>query len=238
MRKQELHPRTAVINKNQKNQSRRARSQALIWLATNFPSAFDNSLYIRPLKSGIMEDILQFADKAAEAGISKSKLREAVVLFTRRLDYLTCLKAREMRVDLQGNVVAEVSIEEAEHASMKIKKRVEKGARNARKIMAEKNAQKPSFNQQSTGYVSKPFIKPSPSYLPTTDNAPTEDYLPTYPHRAPAVSFQETQTRPPRVSSVVVKHKTTRQFDPDAVARLKEKLGLSRSTEEKRELVD
>lgn len=126
MRKQELHPRTAVINKTQKNQSKKARADALLWLAANFPAAFDNSLRIRPLKGGIMNDILLHADKAAEVGISKSKLREAVVLFTRRLDYLACLKAREMRVDLQGNDVAEVSAEEADHAAAKIKKRVEK----------------------------------------------------------------------------------------------------------------
>lgn len=68
-----------------------------------------------------MSDILQHAEKAEQVGISKSKLREAVVLFTRRLDYLACLKAREVRIDLHGNPVAEVTEEEAEHASMKIK---------------------------------------------------------------------------------------------------------------------
>src|SRR5262245_21314590 len=103
MRKQELHPRTAVINKAQKNKSKKARTDALLWLAANFPAAFDNSLRIRPLKIGIMDDILLYADKAEEVGISKSKLREAVVLFTRRLDYLACLKLRELRIDLQGN---------------------------------------------------------------------------------------------------------------------------------------
>ncbi|HRD69353.1 MAG TPA: activator of prop osmoprotectant transporter, partial [Legionella sp.] len=44
MRKQELHPRTAVLNKTQKNQSKKARSDALIWLAAQFPNAFDNSI--------------------------------------------------------------------------------------------------------------------------------------------------------------------------------------------------
>ncbi len=126
MRKQELHPRTAVINKSQKNKSKNARSEALAWLAATFPPAFDNTLYISPLKIGIMADILKHADKAAEAGISNSKLREAVVLFTRRLDYLICLKSREMRIDLEGNPVSQVTEEEAECAAQKIKKRVEK----------------------------------------------------------------------------------------------------------------
>lgn len=224
MRKQELHPRTAVINKTQKNQSKKARIDALLWLAANFPAAFDNSLRIRPLKTGIMEDILLHADKALEVGISKSKLREAVVLFTRRLDYLACLKLREMRVDLQGNDVAEVSAEEAEHAAAKIKKRVEKSVRNARKILAEK----------SSGQFTSHSL-PS-SYPKAVSQAAADDYLPTYPVRSYA--SQNAPVQPARSAAVVVKHKTTRQYDPDAVARLKEKLGLSRSLEEKKEVVD
>jgi ProP effector len=223
MRKQELHPRTAVINKTQKNQSKKARADALLWLAANFPAAFDNSLRIRPLKGGIMDDILLHADKAAEVSISKSKLREAVVLFTRRLDYLACLKAREMRVDLQGNEVAEVSAEEAEHAAAKIKKRVEKSVRNARKVMAEKGSA-PYGSQQPSSYQPKT----------SSQQMASDDYFPTYPARSYAAQAPAQPTR----SAVVVKHKTTRQYDPDAVARLKEKLGLSRSLEEKKEVVE
>lgn len=228
MRKQELHPRTAVLNKSQKNKSKKARIDALLWLAANFPDAFDNSLRIRPLKKGIMDDILLYADKALEAGVSKSKLREAVVLFTRRLDYLACLKAREMRVDLQGNVVSEVSEEEAEHAATKIKKRVEKSVKNARKILAEKTTTKSTSSSTGAHYSSKPFS----DFI-----ADTEDCLPTYPARAPIYNAQNLSTQP-RASTVVVKHKTTRQFDPDAVARLKERLGLSRSMDEKKETVE
>lgn len=221
MRKQELHPRTLVLNKTQKNQSKKARLDALVWLATNFPKAFDNSVCIRPLKTGIMDDILQFADQAAEAGISKSKLREAVVLFTRRLDYLTCLKAREMRIDLQGNIVSEVTLEEAQHAAAKIKKRVEKSVRNARKIMADM-----SDSHVTDGYKkSASYHSKSPSQASVSS---IEDYLPIYPTRAPIPIDQ-----PTKASAVVVKHKTTRQFDPNVVARLKEKLGLSRIVEKK-----
>lgn len=229
MRKQELHPRTAVINKNQKNKSKKARIDALSWLAVNFPNAFDNSMRISPLKKGIMDDIMLYADKAAEAGISKSKLREAVVLFTRRLDYLACLKAREMRIDLQGNTVSEVTEEEAEHAATKIKKRIEKSVRNSRKIMAEKNANQPVSIAQNSGYAPKSAIQASSG---------TDDYLPTYPARGPAYNTQSAPIQPVRTAAVVVKHKTTRQYDPDAVARLKEKLGLSRSLEEKKETAE
>ncbi|CAM2730665.1 ProQ [Legionella steigerwaltii] len=227
MRKQELHPRTAVINKAQKNKSKKARTDALLWLAAHFPEAFDNSLRIRPLKIGIMDDILLHAERAAEIGISKSKLREAVVLFTRRLDYLACLKQREMRIDLHGNEVGEVSAEEAEHATAKIKKRVEKSVRNARKILTEKTTNQPASSQQNTS-----FPKTSQPSLPP------EDHFPTYPVRSSNYNTLNAPTPPVRATAVTVKNKATRQYDPDVVARLKEKLGLSRNPEEKKEVIE
>ncbi|AWN73020.1 ProQ/FINO family protein [Legionella anisa] len=228
MRRQELHPRTAVINKAQKNKSKKARTDALLWLAANFPAAFDNSLRIQPLKVGIMDDILLYADKAEEVGISKSKLREAVVLFTRRLDYLACLKLREMRVDLHGNEVGAVSEEEAEHAAVKIKKRVEKSVRNARKVQTEKTPTQSNSNQQSSSFQAKIM-----SQAPTTG----EDHFPTYPARSPMYNTLNAPVQPAKTTAVVVKHKTAKQYDPDVVARLKEKLGLSRN-EKKEETIE
>jgi ProP effector len=226
MSKQELHPRTAVLNKNQKNNSKKLREKALQWLASNFPLAFDNTLRIRPLKAGIMEEILHYADKAAADGVSKGKLREAVVIFTRRLDYLACLKSREMRVDLQGNELCEVTLEEAEHAAIKIRKRVEKSARNARKLLGSKS---------STPFIASTNQNSAPP-KPSSTNHEQGDYLPTYPSRS--TPYNSNSAPPAKVSSVIVKHKTTRQFDPSAVARLKEKLGLSRAMEENKEMVE
>lgn len=227
MKNQELHPRTAVVNKSQKNRSKKSRIDALSWLAATFPKAFNNALNIYPLKSGIMQDILQHADKAAEAGISKSKLREAVVLFTRRVDYLTCLKAKEMRIDLEGNTIEIVSDQDAEHATLKIKKRVEKSAKNARKNMTGKMT--PHVNtaayKSTSSHSSYASTRTAQQSVPRSN----ENYTPTYPARAPVYSPQVPQ--PIRAESVVVIRKTTRAFDPDAVARLKEKLGLSRKVE-------
>ena len=215
MRQQALHPRTAMINKQQKNDAKKSRNEALIWLATTFPHAFDTSVSIHPLKLGIMLDILAHEETAALAGISKSKLREAVVIFTRRIDYLTCLKAREMRVDLEGNPVVPVTEEEASHAALKIKKRVEKSAKNARKTLVSKV----KINNNSE------IVYPK--------HAPLEEArVPYYPERPPAFSAQNNGVSIPRAAAVMVKHKSTRAYDPDAVARLKAKLGLSRSNSE------
>ncbi|MDP3562181.1 MAG: ProQ/FinO family protein [Legionellaceae bacterium] len=213
MRKQVLHPRTAAINQKQKNQSKKARLEALNWLAKAFPLAFDNRERIQPLTLGIMDEILNHAEQAAKDGISKSKLREAVVLFTRRLDYLACLKAREMRIDLNGNVAEMVTEEDSERAAIKIKKRIEKGIKNARRVTVL-----PSMPKTSNQSVpSSPVQVTSTAY---------------YPERQPAYSNQHSVSSSPRISSVTVKHKQTRQYDPDAVARLKEKLGISRKLEE------
>jgi len=218
MRKQVLHPRTAAINQKQKNQSKKARLDALHWLASKFPHAFDNRVRIQPLNLGIMSEILTYADDALEVGISKSKLREAVVLFTRRLDYLACLKAREMRIDLQGNPVEAVTEEDAERAAEKIKKRVEKSVKNARKLTLSSPVEKEKPRSQ------KAF---NPSLVSSTSSLPSY-----YPDRPPAYSVQNSASQTPRVAaSVTVKHKQ-RQYDPDAVARLKQKLGLSRREEE------
>lgn len=214
LRKQDLHPRTALINKKQKNQSKKVRLEALSWLASIFPQAFDNTVRIQPLSVGIMADILVHADKAAAAGISNSKLREAVVLFTRRIDYLTCLKAREMRIDLDGNPVAQVTEEEAALAAAKIKKRVEKSAKNARKNAISLLPTKPARPRHTSEATPTPASTDFSSY---------------YPERAPLFSMQNNTGPAVRATPVVITHKQTRQYDPDAVARLKEKLGLSRA---------
>ncbi len=206
MRKQELHPTTAVLNRKQKNQAKKSRAQALSWLTQRFPDVFNTETTIRPLKIGIMADLFAYAEEANAAGVSRSKLREALVIFTRRIDYLTCLKAREWRVDLLGQPVAVVTEEEANQAMLKIKKRIEKSIKNARRVVEE-----------------APIVvaNAAPDYaaLYAERNASLQQvphYAATKPQKTPA--------------SVVIKHKPTRAFDPQAVARLKEKLGLSQAT--------
>ena len=218
MRKKALHPRTTSINIKQKAQAKLARHQALRWLAETFPHAFNNSTQIQPLKKGIMDDILIHAERAQTAGFSKSKLREAVVLFTRRIDYLICLKAREIRIDLYGNPTTAVTPEEAEHATLKIKKRIEKGAKNAKKPAAPKPTNTHVSKIQTINHTQT--VHASPQQTPPPHHYP--DYTPS--SRSPHITPTSTRT-----TAVVIK--PSRVYDPNAVARLKEKLGLSRKEE-------
>ncbi|KTC64677.1 ProQ (plasmid) [Legionella adelaidensis] len=161
MRKQELHPRTATINKKQKSESKKYRHEALTWLAKKFPLSFDNTFSIQPLKLGIMNDILQFAEQAAAEGISKSKLREAVVIYTRRIDYLTSLKAMNKRIDLYGNSVDEVTVEEAQRAAEKIKKRIEKSIKNSKKAYLGRGSSKApaTFAEGYLNLSNRPYVE-------------------------------------------------------------------------------
>lgn len=191
MKKQLLHPQSIVLHVSQKNRSKARRFEALAWLAKRFPEAFNNQEIIRPLKRGIMADILAYAAEAEMAGISKSKLRQAVVLFTRRVDYLTCLKAREMRVDLFGNAIEPVTEEESISAALKLKKKLSRGvkssAHHGRAHASSNNAGVGSSTQDRKEVRAKPTIK--------------------------------------------IQHKNHRILDSSAVARIKEKLGLTTSAE-------
>jgi len=240
MRKQELHPRTAVINKSQKTKSRQNRQIALQWLTEKFPEAFNNEIRIRPLKKGIMNDILKYSDEAAQAGISKSKLREAVVLFTRRIDYLTCLKAQENRIDLEGNKIEKVSAEDAERAAVKIRKRVEKSARNAKKSTTIKSSvSHPALQQYNNNGHN---TSKNSSNHSRKNSQEGEDFgnnqFPVYPPRSSAYLNTNSAAQTPKQASVIIKRKSAKPYDPNAVARLKEKLGLSSKSDKKQESVD
>jgi ProP effector len=186
MAQQILDPVTIAFNRRQRNKSMHQRFHALLWLARTFPAVFDAKESIRPLAIGVRELILARHEEAAVVGISKSKLREAITMFTHRLDYLACLKAREMRVDLDGNPTVAVTAEEAEQASLQIKKRIER--------LALRSSKSDVVTNFSDGLSS-------------------------------AASNNKAKVKQP-VVVILKQKKIKRAYDPAAVMRLKEKLGL------------
>lgn len=191
MRKKITAESSGVVMK-QKNQSRYARLQALRWITQRFPDAFDTENRIQALKIGILQELLQYADEAEKAGISRAKLREALVVFTRRLDYLACLKAQGPRINLKGEIVGKVSLEEAQNAAIKIKKMIEKNHKHQKRTKTREL----DFESQS--------------------------------HRDVFPSYQE--VKPQKSVEVVIKTKTTKTLDPNAINRLRSKLGLASSS--------
>ena len=213
-RKHSLHPLTAVINKTQRHLSKQHRTQALCWLAEYFPEAFNNTSRIRPLKAGIMDDVLYHHEQAAKDGISRSKLRQAVVVFTRRLDYLTCLKAQEMRIDLSGNPVTPVTPEEALQAAQKIQKHLAKKLRMSQQNEAPQT-KAPSWR---LGANSNPKTAEAISI--------TNAYVGSSSQQVQN-HFHEPQSIRREQPTITIKRKMPRNDDPSTIARLKEKLGLT-----------
>ena len=178
------HPTTTAVHRRQQDASRKARLQALAWLKDCFPEAFDTETRIRPLKIGIIDDIFEHYDASEEKAVSKSKLREALVMFTRRMDYLACVKVRDDRIDLEGNIVGSVSEVHAAHAAETMRSHVDRSIEQDKEEAVEETARV------------------------TIDLHPSLE-----PKKAPAVT---------------IRRKTTRQFDPEVVARLKAKLGIAK----------
>ncbi len=181
----EIHPRTQQINSDQQAKARKACLDTLKWLAEEFPNTFNTELKVRPLKIGIVNDLIAYIDKHHIKTISRSKLRKALVVFTRRMEYLVCLKHQEFRVDLEGNEVAQVTKEEASQAQEKIRSHVEKNIRGKQQV--------------------KRHCAISSS------------------HEFPVIKEFKSTTE------VLVRKKVAKRYDPEAVARLKEKLRLAKT---------
>lgn len=88
--------------------------EALELLYQHFPKAFIKEGDCKPLKVGILEDLKPLI--AGIEGLSISKVRAAVRIYTTRLRYFYAVREGAMRIDLNGNEVEPVTAEHAEYA--------------------------------------------------------------------------------------------------------------------------
>ena len=88
--------------------------EALELLYVHFPKAFIKEGDCKPLKIGILEDLKPLI--ADIEGLSISKVRAAVRVYTTRLRYFYSVREGAQRVDLNGNDVEPVTAEHAEYA--------------------------------------------------------------------------------------------------------------------------
>ncbi len=84
-----------------------------------FPKAFIKEGNCLPLKIGIFDDLK--AAVPSHEGLSISKVRAALRLYTTRLRYLYSLKEGAARIDLDGNEVEVVTAEHAKFAKDRFK---------------------------------------------------------------------------------------------------------------------
>ncbi len=209
-----LHPTTKEVNRKQIELSNKAKIDALTWLSDTFPEAFNTEFRVRPLKKGIMDDVFSYLDENQEPDFSRSKLREAVVMFTRRMEYLVCLKCRNNRIDLKGVITEEVTEEEAKKAADKIK--------NHMTGSFEKNKRTHDLSTRTPREASFEAEKSPTSYLMTNPlSSSTMD----------GSALMATTGMPQGVKTqVTIKRKIAKRIDPEAVARMKAKLGIGKES--------
>jgi len=105
-----------------------------------FPKAFVKDGDCKPLKIGIFDELKERASSIE--GLSVSKLRAALRLYTSRLKYLYSVKEGAARIDLDGNESGDsVNAEHAQYAQEKIKE-------INQKRKAQKPAKKPAQNKK------------------------------------------------------------------------------------------
>lgn len=237
------HPSTVIVNKAQREKSREAVRHVLSWLSKTFPKAFDIEGAIRPLKIGILQDILAYAEQNGGLPFSKGKLRKALVVFTRRMEYLTCVKMRDTRIDLYGNEIEPVSEEGAKLAIQRIKKTIEKTIHSRRKTTGPRadrppyrGPQKRRFSQQSSGHHN-PYHEPRDReyyHHHDSDAQPSAATIKVKRRYIPKTYESNPYSTPPREKNYnVEKNYNSESYNTEAstVDRLKEKLGLKRRRE-------
>lgn len=130
----ETHPKTLAVNQEQQQASKDALLATYDWLVNTFPAAFTFKRYEKkPLKIGIIKDIIDYLEKNPTTDTSKTKVRLALVTYTRQKNYIMTLTENATRIDLDGNDAGIVTKEEAESAIKKLSKKIKKfkGARRS-----------------------------------------------------------------------------------------------------------
>jgi sRNA-binding protein len=135
-------------------------------LAELFPNCFFRENHLRrPLKIGIKDDII-----ARHPDLRPALIVSALSTYARCVPYWDTLKAGAPRIDLDGNVAGEVTIEDEQNAQRKIAK----AARAAAKAIEDRKA--------AGQPAAEPVAKWAEQQNPTLD-AKTQQPVPTVPPR-------------------------------------------------------
>ena len=125
--------------------------EVLAFLAESFPLCFSVQGEAKPLKIGIFQDLVERLEN--EERVSKTLLRSSLRHYTNSWRYLQSVKEGQQRVDLDGNGVAVVDLDHAEHAKKQLdesralvaEKRKEQQAKKAPVKKSYKNKEVPKF---------------------------------------------------------------------------------------------
>lgn len=227
-----LHPKTEKINRAQIANANLARVQALGWLAQTFPEAFNTECRVRPLKKGILQDIFDYIEQNDTPPFSKSKIREAVVMFTRRMEYLVCVKSRNTRVNLLGEPAGDITDAEAEFAAEQIRQHVENAIEKADKPPRSRRYDAcEKFAPRARDLLRKEKQEATTSFNVLQHEE--DNFYPAMERGTVTPSCASSDIYPANNQAqpqVTIRRKVSKRIDPDAVARLKAKLGIKKES--------
>ncbi|NCP63085.1 MAG: RNA chaperone ProQ [Paraglaciecola sp.] len=123
--------------------------EALAFLTERFPACFSLQGDAKPLKIGIFHDLAERLTE--EDGVSKTLLRSSLRHYTNSWRYLQSVKEGAQRVDLDGNEVAVVEKEHAEHAKTQLDESRAKVAEKRKELQAKKVPAKKSYKNKDEG---------------------------------------------------------------------------------------
>jgi len=115
------------MKKQQLTALKKDRLQVIDWLIKHFQNAFfKKGNQIKPLKIGIFDDIIDFYERLDSPPFSKKSLREALSYYSASPAYLNCQKENSARIDIYGNEVDVVTLEQARYAHQRYVERYSK----------------------------------------------------------------------------------------------------------------
>jgi ProP effector len=118
-----MNPQTHPVKKD--------KLQIIDWLIESFPNAFfKKGNQIKPLKIGIFDDIIDFYERLDSPPFSKKSLREGLSYYSSSPAYLICQKEGAARLDVYGNEVDVVTLEQAKYAHQRHQERYTKKQSN------------------------------------------------------------------------------------------------------------
>ncbi|MCH9756735.1 MAG: ProQ/FinO family protein [Gammaproteobacteria bacterium] len=109
----------STIN-SQYNTEKQKKIKIIDWLIEHFPAAFfKKPRQVKPLKVGILEDVIDFYDRLDTPPFSKRTLRSAFTYYCTSPAYLNAQKINKARIDLYGNEMELVTAEQAKYAKQR-----------------------------------------------------------------------------------------------------------------------
>lgn len=145
---------------NEQSPNLNSNKTIIDFLVQQFPNCFDVTNAPKPLKIGIFQELAERLNSEDDenSSLSKTKLRQALRTYTSNWRYLHCIKIGSHRVDLDGNIVSEITEEEQQFAQEKLAES-RKQFNERKKQQQAKSNEKPKFEKKPIKKIKQPTVQ-------------------------------------------------------------------------------